>query len=197
MTETYLCLRKLENEVIFELTGGQIGLGDENFSPIKVSIGQFYGIEINDFAVTVAKTALWIAESQMMKDTENILHMDLDFLPLKSYANIVEANALRINWEDVVPKDKLNYIMGNPPFVGKKEQTVPHINPYLIEAPDIWLKTRNTQITGYNQILYGSMPINNGYLIISEKEYLEIIKKKNLILKIYTQICMSRRNIKM
>lgn len=126
LTQTYLSLRKLENEVIFELTGGQIGFGDEEISPIKVSISQFYGIEINDFAVTVAKTALWIAESQMMKETENILHITLDFLPLKSYTNITEGNALRIDWNEVVPKEELNYIMGNPPFVGarlmKKEQ---------------------------------------------------------------------------
>ena len=120
LTETYLSLRKLENEVIFELTGGQIGFGDKSLSPIKVSIGQFYGIEINDFAVTVAKTALWIAESQMMKETENILHINLDFLPLKSYTNITEGNALRIDWNDVIPKEELNYIMGNPPFVGSK-----------------------------------------------------------------------------
>ena len=87
---------------------------------IQVSIGQFYGIEINDFAVTVAKTALWIAESQMMKETEDIVHMSLDFLPLKSYTNITEGNALRLDWESVVPKHKLNYIMGNPPFVGAR-----------------------------------------------------------------------------
>ena len=120
LTETYLYLRKLENETISELTGGQILFGDEIFFPIKVSIGQFYGIEINDFAVTVAKTALWIAESQMMKETENILHINLDFLPLKSYTNITEGNALRIDWNDVIPKENLNYIMGNPPFVGSK-----------------------------------------------------------------------------
>ncbi|MCD8377747.1 MAG: N-6 DNA methylase [Candidatus Gastranaerophilales bacterium] len=117
LTETYISLRKLENEILFELSKGQITMGLVA-NPIKVSISQFYGIEINDFAVTVAKTALWIAESQMMKKTEDIVHMDLDFLPLKTYANIVEGNALRINWEDVIPKDKLNYIMGNPPFVG-------------------------------------------------------------------------------
>ena len=80
--------------------------------PIRVSIGQFYGIEINDFAVTVAKTALWIAESQMMQETEKLVRHTLDFLPLRSYANIVEGNALRMDWESVVPKSKLNYIMG-------------------------------------------------------------------------------------
>ena len=117
LTETYLSLRKLENEVLSILYGGQIMIGVA-IDPIKVSIGQFYGIEINDFAATVAKTALWIAESQMMKLTEDIVHMNLDFLPLKSYVNIVEGNALRVDWESVVPKAELSYIMGNPPFVG-------------------------------------------------------------------------------
>ena len=125
LTETYISLRKLENnllEAIHSKEGvfqGKLGFEGEH-NPIKVSIGQFYGIEINDFATTVAKTALWIAESQMMKKTEDIIHLDLDFLPLKTYANIVEGNALRINWEDVIPKEKLNYIMGNPPFVGAR-----------------------------------------------------------------------------
>lgn len=124
LTETYISLRRLENEILKELNKDQISInitGDAKF--IQVSIGQFYGIEINDFAVTVAKTALWIAESQMMKETEDIVNMSLDFLPLKSYANIVEGNALRIDWESVVPKNELNFIMGNPPFVGKKEQS--------------------------------------------------------------------------
>ena len=118
LTETYISLRRLENEVISMLHGGQIILDFGN--PIQVSIGQFYGIEINDFAVTVAKTALWIAESQMMKETEDVVHTSLDFLPLKSYANIVEGNALRLDWKNIVPKHKLNYIIGNPPFVGAR-----------------------------------------------------------------------------
>ena len=121
LTETYISLRRLENDALFEETHGQMMLGMENV--IQVSIGQFYGIEINDFAVTVAKTALWIAESQMMQETESLMQIDLDFLPLKSYANIVEGNALRIDWESVVPKDRLNYIMGNPPFVGYSLQS--------------------------------------------------------------------------
>ena len=118
LTETYISLRRLENETISLLHKGQIMLDIGN--PIQVSISQFYGIEINDFAVTVAKTALWIAESQMMKETEDVVHMTLDFLPLKSYANIVEGNALRTEWTDVIPKHELDYIMGNPPFVGAR-----------------------------------------------------------------------------
>ncbi len=123
LTESYLSLRRLENEVLKEKTHGQITFGFEEFTPIEVSIGQFYGIEINDFAVSVAKTALWIAESQMMKETEQIVQMHLDYLPLKSFTNIVEGNALRLNWEDVVPKEKLSYIMGNPPFIGYSLQS--------------------------------------------------------------------------
>ena len=121
LTETYISLRRLENDALYEEHRGQMMLGGEGeYNPIQVSIGQFYGIEINDFAVTVAKTALWIAESQMMQETEKLMQINLNFLPLKSYANIVEGNALRIDWESVVPKEKLNYIMGNPPFVGAR-----------------------------------------------------------------------------
>ncbi len=118
LTETYISLRRLENQALRAIYDGQKMFNMDGI--IKIGIHQFYGIEINDFAVTVAKTALWIAESQMMHETEEIIEHDLDFLPLKSYANIVEGNSLRIDWENVVPKEKLSYIMGNPPFVGFK-----------------------------------------------------------------------------
>ncbi|MDE6834841.1 MAG: methylase, partial [Ruminococcus sp.] len=113
--------RRLENEDLHSIYDGQKMFNLDGI--IKVGIHQFYGIEINDFAVTVAKTALWIAESQMMRETEEIIEHDLDFLPLKSYANIVEGNSLRLDWADVVPREKLSYIMGNPPFVGKSYQS--------------------------------------------------------------------------
>ena len=135
LTETYLSLRRLENEAIGLLNRDQIIMDFDN--PIKVSIGQFYGIEINDFAVTVAKTALWIAESQMMKETEDVVHMALDFLPLKTNACIVEGNALRLDWESVVHKTELSFIMGNPPFVGyslqSKEQKDDILSIYVDE----------------------------------------------------------------
>ncbi len=131
LTETYISIRRLENAVIKELQGGQITFGFDGSSPIQVSIDQFYGIEINDFAVTVAKTALWIAESQMMKQTEDIVHMNLDFLPLTTNAFIVEGNALQLDWEDVVPKNQLSYIMGNPPFIGYSLQSKEQKNDIL------------------------------------------------------------------
>lgn len=129
LTESYISLRRLENDALRYQTN-QITMGDYA-NPIQVSIHQFYGIEINDFAATVAKTALWIAESQMLKETEDIIAHQIDFLPLKSYANITEGNALRLNWEDVVSKEKLDYIMGNPPFVGKKERTPSQTNDLI------------------------------------------------------------------
>lgn len=131
LTETYISIRRLENEVIRELQRGQITFGFDESSPIHVSIDQFYGIEINDFAVTVAKTALWIAESQMMKETEDIVHMNLDFLPLTTNAFIVEGNSLQMDWESVVPKYQVSYIMGNPPFVGYSLQSKEQKNDIL------------------------------------------------------------------
>jgi hypothetical protein len=115
LTETYICLRRLENRIIAALQQGQ-GELDLGVS-VKVSIAQFHGIEINDFAVSVAKTALWIAEAQMLRETAEILHREPDFLPLKDYDGIVEGNALTMDWP------RTTYIMGNPPFLGKKEQS--------------------------------------------------------------------------
>lgn len=120
LTETYISLRRLENEALRHLSGDMADLfmADPDYSPVKVNLGQFYGIEINDFAVTVAKTALWIAESQLLQETENIIGRSISFLPLKSYSNIHEGNALRMDWNNVVPSAECSYIMGNPPFVG-------------------------------------------------------------------------------
>ena len=132
LTETYLSLRRLENEAIAALIGPQSLLDlDTNDIRVKVSIGQFHGIEINDFAVSVAKTALWIAESQMLAQTSVLLHRDLDFLPLKTYANIREGNALRMDWEESLTQSrreaeaqrKFDYIIGNPPFIGHQYRT--------------------------------------------------------------------------
>lgn len=116
LTETYLSIRRLENEAIQNRVMGNVQF---MFSPIQVSIQQFYGIEINDFAVTVANTALWISEAQMMAETEAIIKSNMDFLPLKSLPNIHFGDSLELDWSEIVP-DNLSYIIGNPPFLGAR-----------------------------------------------------------------------------
>ncbi len=283
LTETYLSLRRMENKVIAEMLDGQITLGEAR-NPIKISIQQFYGIEINDFAVTVAKTALWIAESQMLEETKSIVYgFEDDFLPLKTYVNITEGNALRIDWNDVIPARELSYIMGNPPFVGFTYMTelqkqdlefifpgvknldfvccwykkandyikgtkidcgfvstnsitqgetvsrlwefldfkinyayqtfiwdseanskahvhcviigfsdydrdtkilyvdnelkrVPNINPYLMDAPNVIVKSRKNPICNVSKMVYGNKPADGGYLIIESEDYQDFIK---------------------
>lgn len=123
LTETYICLRRLENEAIKLYMGNTVKLDVEELDLVQVKPNQFYGIEINDFAVSVAKTALWIAENQMLEETKDIVFSNIDFLPLKSYTNIVHGNALTLNWEEVVSKEELNYIIGNPPFLGYSLQS--------------------------------------------------------------------------
>ena len=301
LTESFISLRRLENEVIALRSKGQTIIGDFA-DPIKVNIHQFYGIEINDFAVSVATTALWIAEEQMLQETAKIVSFNIDPLPLKSYHNIHEGNALRLDWSDVIAPDRLNYIMGNPPFVGyslqSKEQKedmlsiyvdekgkpyktagkidyvaawywkaaqmmavnpaihaalvstnsitqgeqvaaiwkplferfgihidfayrtfrwdseadikahvhcviigfsssispeshsgktiylsdaqtiqAANINPYLIDAPDIWINSRNKTLCDVPEMIYGSKPTDGGHLIIEESEYEEFVKR--------------------
>ncbi len=153
LTESYLSLRRLENDLLKELLGSQITLG-ELVNPIKVSIKNFYGIEINDFAVAVAQTALWIAELQMIQETQQIIHRDLNFLPLKSYSNIVEGNSLKIDWKSIfkgngkreMGKEKNPspvslfpsplYIIGNPPFVGHQWRTAAQIDDMKLVFSD-------------------------------------------------------------
>ena len=131
LTETYISLRKLELRALEGFLGagaGQASMADVTGAfvnePIQVTIDQFYALEINDFAVAVGKTALWIAEQQMMQQTQELLpNQSFDFLPLKSITNSHVGNALATNWQDVLPAKECNYIIGNPPFVGARNQT--------------------------------------------------------------------------
>ena len=170
LTETYLSIRRLENKVISMLNNGEKVLGFDEF--IKVKINQFYGIEINDFAVTVAKTALWIAESQMMTETEKIIGMNLDFLPLTTNAFIVEGNALRMDWATLKPIDEnvqlndglfagfatevdgneiqYDYIMGNPPFVGARLMSSDQKNDVI----SVWGNIKNIGNVDYVSCWY-------------------------------------------
>ena len=146
LTETYLSLRRLENKIIKEIYSQEQLDAFQN--PIKVSIHQFYGIEINDFAVTVATTALWISEAQMLMETERIIKHDIDFLPLKSYANIHEGNSLRIDWQSVCPKEQLDFIIGNPPFVGARLMSESQKADMLAVFGEKWKNVGNIDYVG-------------------------------------------------
>lgn len=131
LTETYLSLRRLENEAIRERYHGQTMMG-AFVNPIKVSIQQFYGIEINDFAVTVATTALWISEAQMLAETEKIIKQDIDFLPLKAYHNIREGNALRMDWDVIeIPSDV-------PTIYAKNAYVIFEDESMMASEPDVY-----------------------------------------------------------
>ncbi len=147
LTETYISLRRLENKVIRLLQGDQMQLGTFT-NPIRVDIHQFYGIEINDFAVSVATTALWIAELQMLRETERICQIEAKPLPLHAYHNIHEGNALRTDWSQVVPTDRLNYIMGNPPFVGARMKSESQAEDMLNLFGKQWKNIGNLDYVG-------------------------------------------------
>lgn len=172
LTETFLSLRRMENEALrLVYADGQMQIGGE-FSPIQVSIGRFYGIEINDFAVSVARTALWIAELQTARETESIVGRSLNCLPLKSYPNIVEGNALTTDWNTMCPRDEINYVIGNPPFVGNnqmnaaqrkeilpffpKNKTVDYVGAWFYKAAEYMKDTEiRTAFVSTNSITQG------------------------------------------
>lgn len=159
LTETYLSLRRLENEVIRERHHGQSFLGFEEVNPIKVSIQQFYGIEINDFAVTVATTALWISEAQMLRETEKIIRRDIDFLPLKSYTNIREGNALRMDWDIIeVPSGVPTFHAKNVHLIVEPEREL--ASEPIVEYDDINVVTPNFDGKAIPNTLRYKIPIN-------------------------------------
>ena len=160
LTESYTSLRRLENEALRIIYGGDRVIG-EMADPIKVHINQFYGIEINDFACSVAQTALWIAESQMMRETDEIVDFNLDPLPLKTYNNIHEGNALRMDWNNVIPASELNYIMGNPPFLGARIMSVEQKDDLISVFGAKWKNIGNMDyVTGWYKKSLEMMKIN-------------------------------------
>ena len=159
LTESYTCLRRLENEALKILFEDRVigGLTD----PVKVSIYQFYGIEINDFACSVSQAALWIAETQMLKETDDIVGYDLEPLPLKDYDNIHEGNALRMDWNEVVPASELNYIMGNPPFLGARIMTGGQKDDLIFVFGSKWKNVGNLDyVTGWYKKASEMMKVN-------------------------------------
>lgn len=210
LTETYLCLRRLENQVLADLmnirgkdrsakqfTENQMALGFEEADAgdalgVKVNIGQFFGLEINDFAVRVAKTALWIAELQANAESEYVIQQDIEDLPLRDSANIVCANALRTDWNDVLPAEKCDYIMGNPPFLGgmqmNREQKaemkdvfenakgfgeIDYVCAWYIKAADYIMPSTRCAYVSTNSICQG-LPVGIFWKIMKEQKGCEI-----------------------
>ena len=120
LTETYLSLRELENKILAELRSIY---ADTREDCIKVSPRQFYGIEINAFAVAIAKVALSIAENQMRRKSNWILGRDAPELPLTKYISIRKANANQIDWSEVVEPQNIDFIIGNPPYSGRRHRS--------------------------------------------------------------------------
>ena len=193
LTETFLSLRRLENEVINARHHGQSFLGYEETNPIKVSINQFYGIEINDFAVTVATTALWISEAQMLRETEKIIHHDIDFLPLKSYANIKEGNALRMDWSTLEEVPSLNALYVEKLNVYRVDdfEDIPHVKeasaPYngihkelnvvTKEVVEKELPEINNTAVVYDYIMGNPPFVGYAYQTKEQKEDLKVLMK--------------------
>jgi len=189
LTESYLSLRRLENEAILLQTKGQIRIGFDEVNPIKVSIHQFYGIEINDFAVSTATTALWIAESQMLNETSKIIQFNLDMLPLKTYHNIKEGNALRLSWtvwedyddqRDIIIADETN-IYPTSEYVSMVCEPVAHYGKIDLYTDKVNLnveKPRNsTYYVDFNYIMGNPPFVGYAYQTKEQKADLEELMK--------------------
>jgi len=123
LTYCYMELRRMENKILYELHSAGVETRLIASLQIRVSLSQFHGFEINEFAVDTAKTALWIAQNQLLHETQQILGENFAELPLCNIDTIHCLNALQINWEDYIKPKELDYIVGNPPFVGYSLQS--------------------------------------------------------------------------
>jgi hypothetical protein len=111
----YREIRALEIDVVRELTAGA---GGQQLLPI-VNVDQFHGIEYSEWPVRIAEVALWLMDHQMNQQASEIFGQPIDRLPLRSSPHIVQGNALRTDWNVILPHEKCSFVFGNPPFVGK------------------------------------------------------------------------------
>ncbi|HEY5232268.1 MAG TPA: DNA methyltransferase [Verrucomicrobiae bacterium] len=121
---TYREIRALEIEVVRELS---TGVGSQQLLPI-VNVDQFHGIEILEWPVRIAEVALWLMDHQMNQQASEVFGQPIDRLPLTTSPHIVQDNALRRDWNEVLPRSQCSYVLGNPPFVGKKARNAEQQN---------------------------------------------------------------------
>lgn len=121
---TYKEIRRLEVKILKSLRELRQDRTIDFFETSKISLNQFYGIELDDFAHEVARLSLWIAEYQMNLEAENEINLKSAFLPLRDAGNITQGNALRLDWNEILPhqSDDEIYLIGNPPYIGSKLQ---------------------------------------------------------------------------
>ncbi|MCK1189766.1 class I SAM-dependent DNA methyltransferase [Streptococcus uberis] len=121
---TYKELRRLEINILKILRELKSDIEIDLFEKSVISLNNFYGIEIDDFAHEVARLSLWIAEHQMNVELDEALSFKQALLPLKDAGNIIQGNALRLDWNEILPHNKEDeiYLIGNPPYIGSKLQ---------------------------------------------------------------------------
>jgi hypothetical protein len=139
----------LEIEVIGELVRGEQLLDVDQY--IKVNVDQFYGIEIEEFPSKIAQTAMWLMDHQMNMMVRERFGQYFVRIPLTAAATIVNGNSLTIDWESVVPKTELSYILGNPPFLGSKVMS----ETQRAEVYNLFSDIRNGGILDYVTCWYG------------------------------------------
>jgi type I restriction-modification system DNA methylase subunit len=132
---SYRELRILEIEILSEYLQTQQVLDIELM--VRVNVDQFYGIEILEFPARIAQTALWLMDHLMNTIASHRFGKYIARIPLTTSPSIVIENAIRIDWENLIPKTELSYILGNPPFVGYKFQTDEQKIDMRIVYPDI------------------------------------------------------------
>ncbi|KEZ47745.1 class I SAM-dependent DNA methyltransferase [Metabacillus indicus] len=144
----YRELRLLEIDILKELTKGQFQRIAFLDHLLKVDVDQFYGIEIDEFPAQIAQVALWLTDHQMNMVASYEFGEYFVRLPLRKKANITHGNALEINWHTVIRNNELNYILGNPPFVGNSLMTDKQKN-------DLALVTKEMKVVGHLDFVAG------------------------------------------
>lgn len=145
----YRELRLLELEILKLLHGGERVQADldigELYKLSRVDVDQFYGIEIGEWPARIAETALWLTDHQMNTELSIAFGNTFQRIPLKASPHIKCANALRMDWNDLLPASECSYVLGNPPFVGKKEQDAEQKKDHRL----IWGETKGAGILDY------------------------------------------------
>lgn len=139
---TYRELRKLEHKIVASLAKNadqqdMFASAGQGVGSLKVNVNQMYGIEIEEFPSLVAQVALWLTDHQMNMEYSAESGKTFKRIPLTASATIVHANALTIDWTEVIAPSELNYILGNPPFIGSKMMTVDMRQQLLAQFPDV------------------------------------------------------------